>query len=116
MRRFRFDAVDGVPAGRLDAGALKLKAIARTSGQTRVAAMYLGCGGELGRHPAALSQVFLVVHGSGWVSGRSGTRAPISAGEAVVWDADEEHAAGTDEGLVAIVVEGESMDVPSGGR
>ena len=49
--------------------------------------------------------------GSGWVSGANGEREAIQAGEAVLWDPGEEHESGSEEGMTALVVEAESLDV-----
>jgi quercetin dioxygenase-like cupin family protein len=66
--------------------------------------------GTVGRHPATVEQLFVVVRGSGWVSGGDGVREPISAGEAVLWDPGEEHESGSEEGMTVLVVEAEHID------
>jgi quercetin dioxygenase-like cupin family protein len=71
----------------------------------------LGPGGVIGRHPAAGAQLFVVVEGAGHVSGADGDERPIGAGQAAFWEAGEEHETRTDEGLVAIVLEGEQLEV-----
>jgi quercetin dioxygenase-like cupin family protein len=76
-----------------------------------VVVISIGPGGLVGRHPAGADQLFLVVSGSGWVSGPDGQRVALRAGEAVVWSAGEEHESGSDEGLTALVVEAEQLDV-----
>lgn len=65
----------------------------------------LAAGGSIGRHPTPLWQLFLVVSGRGWVSGASGDRRPLRAGEAALWAPGEDHASGTVEGLTAVVVQ-----------
>jgi quercetin dioxygenase-like cupin family protein len=67
-------------------------------------------GGVVARHPAVVTQLFVVVYGSGWVSGANGEREAIQAGEAVLWDQGEEHESSSDEGMTALVVEAESLD------
>lgn len=62
-------------------------------------------GGVIGRHPASVEQLLVVVEGSGWVSGGDGERMAISAGEAAFWEAGEEHETASDAGLTAVVVE-----------
>jgi quercetin dioxygenase-like cupin family protein len=71
----------------------------------------IGPGGVLGRHPTGSHQLFAVVSGSGWVSGADGERAPIEAGNVVAWEPGEEHESGSAEGMTAIVVEAEELDV-----
>ena len=68
-------------------------------------------GGVVGRHPAAVPQLFVAVRGSGWVRGASGEREPIEAGEGVAWEPGEAHESGSDGGMTAIVVEAEPLDV-----
>jgi quercetin dioxygenase-like cupin family protein len=74
-----------------------------------VGCMHIPLGGGVGRHLAASPQLFIVVDGAGWVQGGDGVAVPIGAGEAALWQRDEEHAAGTDTGMTAIVVEGEAL-------
>ena len=61
----------------------------------------IGPGGVVGRHPAAVSQLFVVVHGEGWVSSGDGEREDLVAGQAVLWEQGEEHASGSYEGMTA---------------
>jgi quercetin dioxygenase-like cupin family protein len=68
-------------------------------------------GGVVGRHPGVVAQLFVIVRGSGWVSGGDGEREAIAAGEAVLWEQGEEHESGSDSGMTALVVEAESIDV-----
>jgi len=68
-------------------------------------------GGLVGRHPAGAEQLFLVVSGSGWVTGPDGRRVALGAGEAAVWSAGEEHESGSAEGMTALVVEAEQLDI-----
>jgi quercetin dioxygenase-like cupin family protein len=69
-----------------------------------VVRMDLPPGGRIGMHPAVGEQLFVVVEGEGEV--RSGSEAAhVSAGDAVIWAAGEEHETPTETGLVAIVVE-----------
>lgn len=77
--------------------------------------LHVGCmrlppGGLVGSHRAATDQMFAAVEGEGWVRGSASERIPIEAGQAVFWESGEEHEAGTDTGLVAIVVEGEGLE------
>jgi quercetin dioxygenase-like cupin family protein len=71
----------------------------------------VGPGGVLGRHPTGVHQLFAVLSGSGWVSGADGEREPVSPGDVVVWEPGEDHESGTEDGMTAIVVEAEGLDV-----
>jgi len=85
--------------------------VKRLAGSAHVVVMEIEAGGVVGRHPAVGAQLFAVVRGTGWVSGGDGEREPISAGEAVLWEAGEEHESGSDAGMTVLVVEAESLDL-----
>ncbi len=84
--------------------------IFRSEEPTRFACFHIGPGGFIPRHPAVGPQLFVIVNGSGWVSGDDQKRVPIRAGRAAFWAAGESHESGTDPGMTAIVVECESFD------
>jgi quercetin dioxygenase-like cupin family protein len=84
--------------------------VRRLAGDAHAVVIELEAGGIVGRHPAASAQLFVVVGGSGWVSGADGLRIQISAGEAVLWEPGEEHESGSDEGMTVLVVEAEAID------
>lgn len=85
--------------------------VRRLAAEAHFVVIEVGPAGVVGRHPAVGAQLFAVVRGSGWVSGGDGEREPIAIGEVVVWEPGEEHESGSDEGMVALVVEGESLTV-----
>ncbi|MGH8979274.1 MAG: AraC family ligand binding domain-containing protein [Acidimicrobiia bacterium] len=62
-------------------------------------------GSVLGRHPTGSWQAFAVVDGSGWVEGSSGERAQVAAGDLVVWEPAEDHASGSDAGMLVSIVQ-----------
>ena len=67
-------------------------------------------GGRIPRHPGTYPQILAVVEGSGRVSGATGVAEPIEAGEAVFWEAGEEHETTTETGLTALIVEGDGLE------
>jgi quercetin dioxygenase-like cupin family protein len=83
--------------------------VRRLAAEAHAVVIEIGPGGVVGQHPAVVAQLFVVVRGSGWVSGRDGEREPVSAGEAVLWEQGEEHESGSDEGMSALVLEAESL-------
>ncbi len=106
MRTFDFD-LDS--ARRVDAfGNFFAMARMIRNEQLHVGCMYINPRGGVGRHPAAAYQLFAVVLGQGWTRTGDGEREPIEAGQAVYWEPGEEHEAGTDHGMMVIVVEGEA--------
>jgi quercetin dioxygenase-like cupin family protein len=68
-------------------------------------------GGRIARHPASYPQILAVLEGYGEVSGASGVDQPIEAGEAVFWQAGEEHETKAADGLTALIIEGEGIEM-----
>ena len=62
-------------------------------------------GGAIGPHEAGFCQLFLVVAGSGWVSGGDGLQRPIGVGRGAFITRGEVHAKGSDTGLTAIMLQ-----------
>lgn len=84
--------------------------IVRFHAEAKVSCFYLDPNGIVGYHQAVTPQLFLVMQGVGWVRDETSGRIPIAQYQAAFWDKDEWHEAGTDTGLVAIVIEGESLN------
>jgi quercetin dioxygenase-like cupin family protein len=100
----REDLLDGVTiaplTGRLGAECHVKAAIFRVAPNGRIA-----------RHPATFPQILAVLEGAGRVRGADGEFQPITAGEAVFWSAGEEHETRTEEGLTALVLEAERLQL-----
>lgn len=64
-------------------------------------------GGLIGRHPAAGTQVLIVVDGDAVVLGEDGEPREIEPGQAAVWEPGEQHETRSVGGLTAFVVEGD---------
>jgi hypothetical protein len=110
MRLYRFDAAVARPITAFGSANLLLNPIARPDGEVQVVCMRLAPDGQVGQHEAVVPQLFLVVEGAGWVAGEDSTHVPITAGRAAFWQAGERHAAGTETGMTAIVIEAETLD------
>jgi quercetin dioxygenase-like cupin family protein len=70
----------------------------------RVQMVRFDAGGTIGTHPTGPWQVFAVVEGAGWVTAGD-QRADVSAGDVVVWEPGEEHASGSDDGMLVCIVQ-----------
>lgn len=105
MQIFRFDPKVSIPIDHLGSN-FRIGRLTGDDTNGRVQILHLGPGGTVGRHRAGTRQLFAVVSGSGWVSGDDGQHRPIRSGQAAVWEPDEEHDASSDEGLMAVSVEG----------
>ncbi|HTT88222.1 MAG TPA: GrpB family protein [Acidimicrobiales bacterium] len=105
MNIFRFDAGASGPVSR-SGSRFKLRGLATVGAQARVSVIYLAGGDLIGRHNAPAAQLFAVVAGAGWVSGREESRRGLGPGYAALWDEGEPHEAGAEEGMTAICIEG----------
>lgn len=81
--------------------------------RVQAAVFTLAAGGRIARHAAGVPQLFVVVEGSGRVSGGDAEERAIGAGAAAYWEAGEEHETSTDAGLTAVVLEGEGLEPSS---
>jgi quercetin dioxygenase-like cupin family protein len=111
MRTFDFD-LDR--ARRIDAfGSFFAMARLVHNEALHVGCMYINPRGGVGRHPTATYQLFAVVQGQGWTRTGDGEREPIESGQAVYWEPGEVHEAGTEHGMMVIVVEGNILRAAS---
>lgn len=110
IKLYRFDESAARPIDAYGSQGLLLARIVRSTGPVQIGCMHLRADGAVGYHQATVPQLFLVVHGSGWVQGEGKEPVGIEAGQAAFWAAGEFHGAGTPEGMVALVIEGETID------
>ena len=113
MERFRFDAdVAFTPREEL-LDRVTVAPLSRPISQgspVQAAVFRLEPGGRIARHPASYPQILAVLAGSGEVSGASGVDEQIAAGEAVFWQAGEEHETKTAVGLTALIIDGDGLE------
>jgi hypothetical protein len=93
------------------ASSFVLAPLAHVAGPSRLACFHLAPGEIVGEHEAVVGQLFCVVDGEGWVSGHDSARLPLRAMEAVYREPGERHAAGTQSGLTAFVIEAGGVEV-----
>ena len=73
--------------------------------------VHLDAGGELGRHPAGTPQLLLVMSGEASVAGGDGERVTISAGQAAIWEAGEDHDTRATTPVSALIIEAAELRV-----
>lgn len=88
-----------------------LSPLAQATGSSRLVCFHLAAGEIVGEHEAAVGQLFCVVQGEGWASGGDSARRPLRSMDAAYWGPGERHAAGTESGLVAVVIEADGVSV-----
>ncbi len=110
MKRFRFDSDVGQRIETFGSANFILSHIVKISSEAYVNCVHLGPQGKIGRHQASARQLFLVVQGAGLVGGEGMDCLPVRFGDAVLWEKNEWHESSTDSGLIAIIIEGETLD------
>ena len=90
---------------------VKFSPILRGAGPLHIASMHLEADGIIGSHEATTDQLLLVVQGSGVVTGADAQAVQVEPGHAVFWHQGQMHETRAHEnGLMAIVIEGERLD------
>lgn len=111
MKLFTLDAEFGKEIERFGSKNLIVNhMLHNTSGDIHIVCMHLGKSGLVGLHKALTPQLFVVIEGKGWVKGKEDRKIPISKGQIAFWDKEEWHETTTEDGLVAIVIEGDDIN------
>jgi hypothetical protein len=105
IRIVHFSAADAEPIGLYSSVLASAVALGHGEDGSHVYAVHIEAGGEIGSHPAGVDQLFLVVQGSGWGAGADGVRHSLSALQGAFVPRGENHAKGSQAGMVAIMVQ-----------
>lgn len=105
MELIDFSRTKADPIERFESASASRVVIGGTRNGSRVYCLYFGPDGIIGAHPTGFCQFFLVVEGSGWVSGADGNRIALTAGEGVRLEKGEMHSKGSDTGMTAIMIQ-----------
>jgi quercetin dioxygenase-like cupin family protein len=106
MRILDFEAASWHSIASFDSAAFSVAGVGKGDGIHLVTAR-LEPGGVIGRHPAVGRQLLVVLQGQAVVSGDCGSQAAIGPGQAALWEPGESHETSTNQGLLALLVEGE---------
>lgn len=111
MKIFTFDAEAGKEVERFGSKNLVVTHILHnTFGDIHMVCMHLERNGLVGLHQADTPQLFMVIEGKGWVKGKENRKIAISQGQIAFWDKEEWHETTTEDGLVAIAIEGDGIN------
>lgn len=105
MRLLSFGPEWGTPIREYRSHQASAVTLGSGQGEGHIYCVHLAAGGEIGAHEAGFAQLFLVVAGSGWVSGPDGVRETLSEGQGAFITRGELHAKGSASGLTAIMVQ-----------
>lgn len=83
--------------------------IVNTESRVHISCMHLDKGGIVGFHPAGVPQLLLVVQGAGRVRANEGY-IEVGPGDAVFWNRGEGHETISEKGMMAIVLEAETLE------
>jgi quercetin dioxygenase-like cupin family protein len=105
MELIDFSSTKADPIERFESVSASRVVIGGTSNGSRIYCLYFGPDGIIGAHPTGFCQFFLVVEGSGWVSGADGNRIALKAGQGMRLEKGEMHSKGSDTGMTAIMIQ-----------
>ena len=97
--------IPSTPLERFESHAASNTRIADMRAGSTVGVIHLGPNGRLGRHPATVPQLVVVISGTGYARGDDATALKVTVGNAVVWTQGEEHETWTEEGIVLLIIE-----------
>ncbi|MBT2216394.1 cupin [Virgibacillus dakarensis] len=83
--------------------------ILKTDLPMQIGYVHLEKNGVIGYHQATVPQLLIVLDGKGKVRGENEEFLNIQKGNAVFWSKDEWHETITEQGLIAIIMEGEGL-------
>lgn len=109
MKLFRFDIPTANPIPHSESDKVLLTPVLERFAHSKISCMYFGAGGLLAMQMADLDRLFLVVSGRGWVKTQETDYIRLQTGQAVFWQAGEQHEILTHNGMVMMVIEGENL-------
>lgn len=110
MKIYRFDEEVGKQITAFQSKFI-MSTVLQSNGSLHVGCMHLPKNGIVGYHEAVTDQLLVVVQGEGYVCGEDKVKVFIRAGEAAFWRKGENHETSTTTGMMAIVIEGEDIEV-----
>lgn len=110
MRIYRCDETTSRQITQFGSVNVIISGVVRADGPLQIGRMQVGAGGVVGYHQAVGPQLFLVVEGEGWARAEGPERRSLRAGQAAYWEDGEWHESGSEQGMVAIVIEGENLN------
>ena len=105
MRIYRFDPEVGKEDDQF--GSLKaiIARVVQMDDEAKINAIYLQPNKSMSHQQAMTQQLFLIVKGNGWVRSKSDKILAITEGQAMLWEKDEWHESGTENGMTAVIIE-----------
>jgi hypothetical protein len=112
MRLLKFGQDAAEPISAFNSRSAFSVALGTGSGEHHIYSLYFEADSEIGPHPTGFAQLFLVVHGSGWVASADGHRVQIGTNEGAFFEKGEMHSKGSEHGMQVIMIQSEQMSSP----
>ncbi|WP_252503808.1 cupin domain-containing protein [Sporosarcina sp. Marseille-Q4943] len=112
MKIIRLDELEGKNITQYDSRMIMRK-ILMTEKPSHVGIMDLPKNGLVGYHEASVPQMVIILEGEGWVRTGNEEKVKVSAGDVVLWGKGEGHETTTENGMKAIIIESEGLDIGS---
>ena len=106
--RFDLDVADRITV--YDSHAIGFARVLKSVQGANVGVMHIDAGGVVGYHQAIGQQLFMIVQGSGWVTGTDRMHVHVEPGQAAFWIDAEWHESGSDTGMLAVLIEAASLE------
>lgn len=110
MEIYKFNKEEGKKVEKYNSNLATYLKFIQTNEVANIGCMYIDPQGILGHHEAPIAQLFVVVQGEGWVTGKDKKRINIKVGEAAFWEKGEWHTSGSNSGMTAILIQSESLN------
>jgi len=112
MKIIRLDEIEGKNITKYDSNAIMRKVL-MTKEPSHVGIVHLEEGGIIGYHDATVPQILLIIDGEGWVRTGNEDKVRVITGDAIIWEKGEGHETSTTNGMKAIVIESQGLDINS---
>ena len=113
IRIVDFTSNSALPITQFSSSGASSVELAHGVGESHAYAVHFVPGGVIGPHPAGYDQLFLVVHGSGWIAGADGVRLELGANHGAFVPKGELHSKGSEGGLLALMVQASAFTLPN---
>ncbi|MCA1064318.1 cupin [Rossellomorea aquimaris] len=110
MNIYAFNQTTGKSVHQFNSRGVIIHPLLKPDDPFQIGYFYLEANSVLGMHPAMCDQLLMVTSGRGWVRVEGEEKILVEPGMAIFWEKGEMHESGSDQGMTAIVAEGDTLD------
>lgn len=111
MKVYKLDHENGKEITMYNSYNSKISRIIRHDKPLQMGCIFINSEGCVGLHEAVCDQLFLVISGEGWVTGKEGVKYNIKSGFAAYWESGEIHESSSEHGMLVLVIESNELDL-----